>query len=221
MAKKEEQAANGAPPPAEQMPAPASETPGKEKKAKKEKKGKKEKKKGGPGGIIVLVILVILVVGGLAASVFFNLFGIRDKMIGFLVSFEPEYVHYTELLADVEAREAALTEQEELITADQEALTARSAALDEREAALLEEETRYTPVLRGNLTESQLADMKTLGRIYSGMAPDNAANIILEMHTIADMAIIFFYMDAASAAAVMELLPTDTAAEVTTVMLRN
>lgn len=173
---------------------------------------KKKKQEGGGGGVVGLVVLLVVLViagGGLFAIVNFNLFGARDSLISAVSKLDPEYVAYTEDLARLE-RELAEVEAAKF--------------KNEAEAARLQKEKQdiqttqtadKTPIYRRILNEDELAEMKSLGKIYSAMEAETAANILPKLYTVRDMATIIFYMDESSAAAVLSAMDAALAADIT------
>jgi len=120
-----------------------------------------------------------------------------------------------------EEKQAQLEQEAEDITAEMLRLKKRADALDEREKKLSQREKDATPIYRGELSDEKLGELKNLGKIYSGMSAEAAADILPQLFRPADMAAVIFYMDKTAAAALMEALPSEISAQITTEMLRE
>lgn len=187
----------------------------------KPEKKKKEKKKGGIGGIIFLFLLVLLLVAALVLSVYFDWLSLRTRIIGTLSSLDPEYVAVETLKGELDTLQAQLASREAKIESEEARLEGLKAELDERERGIEEDEYTALPAFRGTLTDEKLSEFRSLGKVYSAMDPESAAGIMSELYSISDMATIVYYMNSSSAAAVLQALDSDTAAQITMEILRS
>ena len=169
----------------------------------------------GSGGVIGLVILFILIIAAIAALYFaiqFNFGGTRDAIIDTVNKLDPEYVKYTEKLAELAERESAV----EAVEKRNETETKRIAKENQE---LADKRINQTPIYRRNLSETELAEMQSLGQIYTAMEPATAAAIMAELYTVRDMATIIYYMREAAAAAVLAEFAPALAATITEELL--
>lgn len=204
----------------------------KDKKGAKAGKGQQPKERGGFPFIIIPLALIVVLLIGLGASIFFDFFQVRTGLINFLSSLDSQNHSYAETLqqrdealttreAEMAAQQEDLQRQQDKLKSDETKLNKRTADLDERERKLTELEIAATPIYRGELSDEKLAELKNLGKIYSSMSPESAANILPQLYSAVDMAAVLFYMDKTAAAAVMELLSPEISAQITTEMLRE
>ncbi len=185
------------------------------KKKKKEKKPKRKK------GKLFLFIFIILLIGAFCAAVYLDYFEIRTKMIDFLSSFDPEYVAYTEKVAEAEQKLVELETWEGVLTEQENSLAQRTADLDDREVEISEQSVSSQLLYRGNLSDERIAELQNLGNIYSTMDPAAAAEILPQLYGVIDMAAIIYYMDESAAATLLSLLNSALAAQITDEMLRE
>ena len=189
---------------------------------RRRREGAEEKVKGKRSGLIKVLILLVLVIAAavfLYASLRFNLGGVRHKLIERVNTLDPEYVALMHTERMVAGRERQVSLAEEEILRKQQTLDDRTFMLDEREAALRREEAARTPVMRAQLTESQIDEMRVLGRIYDNMDAKTAAGILAELYTTQDIAAILYYMNRAKAADVLASFDVRLAAAITEVLL--
>jgi flagellar motility protein MotE (MotC chaperone) len=189
------------------------------------------KKSGFPKVLLLLALLLaLLLVAGVC--LFFDLFSWRGNLLSALASLDPEYSSYSELLAEREtglnSRENALDLREQELASREAALAAQSdsqqrqaAALDAREKELNGRRLDLTPLFRKDISEEKLTELKNLGKIYSGMEAEAAAQALSLLNGPVEMAEVLFYMDKKAASALMAALKPELAAQITAEMLRE
>ncbi len=180
---------------------------------------KKKKKKSRVLRIIIPLVIVLVVIGGLVAAVIFNLFSVQDMFFDTVYSLDPEYIAVGELRAELDSWEAELTEKEEKLLKNEQRLEKLKDELDKRRTELDEREVAIMPVYLRPLDEEELANMKSIGRVYSEMAPKDAAEILSSLYSVDDMAAILFYVPEKSSAAILAAMDTALAAEITDILL--
>lgn len=192
------------------------------------KKKKPVKKKGGKKVVLILILFLMLLAIGLTFAVFrFDLFGIRAGFFEFAHNLDPEYRATAIREAQLDEQQTALDELQATLDERQDSLDTRQQQLDEAEKALknaqenLKTEQIRTPIYRPPVNDEDVAYMKNIGSIYSSMDPENAADILARLYTIEDMAAILYYMPQSNAAAIMELMDHDIAAEITDRLLND
>jgi flagellar motility protein MotE (MotC chaperone) len=105
----------------------------------------------------------------------------------------------------------------------EEQLDRRSIGLDRREAALNQaaEVAPRPDDPRRELTEQELADIQSVSRTYAQMPPETAAEILMELYEMHDVARILFHMTERNVAAILAALEVEYAARVTEMLLGN
>lgn len=220
----------------------------KEKKAKKEKKEKGSKrsrrtkgeqtegKRRGFPKILLLIAFVLALL--LAAFVFyyFNILGVRSTVLDAanraVAYLDPEYRDSNELLAEREnmlneqensfaARENDLKQREEALALSSADVDKRLAAVAAREKSFKEQQLASTPLYLKELPEEKIAELKKLGKIYSTMEPEAAAQAISLLNGVQAMVEVLFYMNEDAAAALLAVLEPEIAAQITAEMLRE
>jgi len=196
---------------------------------KKAKAAKAAPKKGGfPLILLPLALLsVLLLVAGLVF--YFDLFAARSLALeaanNALASLDADYRHYSENLlaweSTLNAREQELAQKEEALAKDTARLEKRIDALDARERRLNERQLNSTPLFRREISEEKLAELKYLGKIYSGMDAETAAQALSLLNKPMEMAEVLFYMENSAAAGLLSALEPSLAAQITSEMLRE
>ena len=227
-------------PPADKNEAAAQDTNGqaplgKHRAARKRAKLKKGEKKrpAGKRGCLPLILLLAALLTALLLVAFvvysLDLFAWRSNLYQSaataLASLDPDYRPYIERLAEQEsalnARELELQQREEAVAADGNLLDKRAAALDARERRLNERQINPTPLFRREISEEKLMELKNLGKIYSGMETEAAAQALALLNRPMEMAEVLFYMDKNAAAALLSALEPELTAQITSEMLRE
>jgi len=184
-----------------------------------------EKKKGKKTLVIIIIVVVVLVlIAAFGTLIYFNLFGlgeivlnpISDWLIGVVVWMNPEFKSVEQELKTVhDARieqlaetEQELSKREEEVKAREDAVNTRETQLDRRSAALDRREEQQaleerTPAFQRILTDSELADFRSLSNTFAQMPPASAAVILMEMYRPEDLATIIYFMNDRNAAAVL------------------
>lgn len=179
----------------------------------------KKKKKSRALRIIIPLFIVFVIVAGLAAALIFNLFSLQDMFFDTIYSLDPDYISVDVLRSELDRREAELNEKEEKLLKNEQRLEKLREELNKRKSELDERETAIIPLYLRPLNEEELANMKSVGRIYSQMAPEEAAEILASLYSVDDMAAILYYMPEKSSAAILAAMDTALAAEITNVLI--
>jgi flagellar motility protein MotE (MotC chaperone) len=230
-----------APPAAKKAAAPRAmpgEKPGKkpaQKGGSKQAAGAGRPKGGFPKILLVLApIVALLLVAGLC--LYLDLFAWRSSLVKSavttLASLDEDYRPYSEALAERESalnsraaeldtREEEARQREEALATESGRLERRAAALDEREKTLNGRQISLTPLFRREISTEKLAELKNLGKIYSGMEAEAAAQALSLLNSNVEMAEVLFYMDKTAASALMAALKPELAAQITSEMLRE
>ena len=180
-------------------------------------------KRGGKLKIILIILLVVLIAGFVYEELTINWLGTRDMLIEAVIRLDPDVRHRE---AGLDAREVAiaaeetdLAERTRVVQSREDRLVSRAAELDRKEAEIIEREIRATPIYRRSMSEQELADMVSLSRYYTQMAPASAAAILVEMTHSEDVAAILYYMAERNAAAILAVMEPEFAAEITSLLL--
>lgn len=188
---------------------------------KKIRKTKTKTRKKGRLKLILLLVVIFAVGAFLFALVYFDLFGARTGAYEFLHNLDPEYRVVTLREAELEAREAELEAEQQLLAEAQAEMDSYERELTELEADLKAIETNRLPVYRQPLNDSDIEYMQQIGKIFSGMEAQNAADILQSLYDIGDTAAVLYYMSADSAGSILELMEVGYAAQVTDTLLYN
>ena len=161
---------------------------------------------------------------------------VTEPVLEFIVWLDPDLYELDKQLTDeaeireteLDQREAAVSEREEEISQLEEKtaalereLNARNIRLNQREAEINAMRERTIPLYRRDMTPQELEDMISYSTTFSRMSPDDASEILVNIHTTDDVASILYYMSERNAAAIMAAFEPEFAAEVTNVWLYN
>ena len=183
------------------------------KKAERAKSGKKKKRK--LPLLIIIFVLVLLIAAFLTAHLYFDFFGWKAPMFEIMHHLDPEYTELTDRESTLTDRETN-AEQRELALAERESsLTTRELQLGQREANLAQSEKARVPVYRPPINDSDREYMESISKIYAGMEPANAASIMVKLYSVEDMAAIIYFMSTSKAAAILENVAPELAAQIT------
>ena len=181
------------------------------------------KKKRGKLKIILIIVLVVLIAGFVAEELIFNYLGVRDVFIDAVISLDPDYVdheqEYLDREAELNSRESDLVRREQAAASRETQNERRTRELGLWEDVLDEREQMSSPLWRRIMTDQELLDMQSLSRSYSLMAPESAADILVELEEPEDVAAILYFMTERSAAAILAVMEPDFAAELTEILL--
>ena len=197
--------------------------------------------------ILVIVIPVLLIGGFVFEEIYWNMLGVRDWTCEALISavswLDPSTasVRRTQWLrgkeldeleaeldardierqSDFAARKADLDEREDAIVLKEEEIEQRIEAIIQHEQDMLtaEIEISRTPVYRRELDEQEQADLESLSATYAAMAPDAAADILMRMYDLSDVAAIVYYMSDKKAAEILSAMDPAYAANLTQLFL--
>ena len=166
--------------------------------------------------IIIIALVVIAAIAVLVLGVMKNLFGIRNSMMNFLGSMDPNYV-------TVEAQDASLKKREQSVTDREKAVKEQEDGLKDKEKEL---DTREKNVGNGTFAEyiagfsnEHISQLQQLASVYSNMDAKAAAAALSKLGNVEDMAVVINYMKDQNAAALMNNLDADTAAKITEYIL--
>ena len=218
-------------------------------KDKSKKKDKGLKKGGLFKLKLILIIVPIILIAGFVTLLITNFFSVRDIVGGFVkepmlkvvVWFDPEFSSVDKELksksnkreeelgkleAGLSERESAISGKEEALDIREKALVSResqlvirSASLDNREEQMDQLFDMSIPLYRRDMTEQELEDMRSLSRAYSKMTPEKAAGILVDLKDDQYAAAILYHMGERNAAAIMAVMETGVAAEITKVLM--
>jgi len=215
-------------------------------KGKGKGKGKsKGSKKGGGGGVIaIMLIIALLLAGSFGAAVYFDVFSARaitsdllkDPLLRVVIWLDPTFSTVDERMRnEAEARDRRLTALEERLeerTQDlaqresradtrEQQLDRRAIELNNREEQIIAMYERTVPLYRRDMTLQEREDMEAYSRTFTQMAPDAAAQILVGLGSVDNVAAILYFMSERNAAAIMAAFHPDYAAAVTNVWLYN
>lgn|GEM_PF-3513888 len=205
------------------------------------KKANGDKKKSSKLPIIIICAIVVLIALCLV-MVIMNLFGARDwaggvlkdPLINTIIWLDPEFSSIEETLRnssderqaeldefekEIKARASDIEEREAAAETRDQQLNRRSDALDRREQNISQTESSDTPIFRRVLTEEEIAAMQSLSRAYAAMEPEAAAQIMAEIYSLDDSAVILFYMTERRAGAILAAMHPEMAARITEILL--
>ena len=197
------------------MNAPAGE-------ARKTRGKKRAGKKRRSASLIVGILIIIVLFIGFAFTVFyFDFFNVRTGFFAFLHGIDPDYRGMTEREAAIAEKTLELSNREQGITAEEDRLKAVESGLSERETAVIQREQIKTPIYRPPVNDEDVVYMKSIGKIYASMDPVAAADIMVRLYSTEDMAAVIYYMTQPEAAAILERMPANTAADITDRLLHE
>ena len=190
---------------------------------KKESNKEKTKDKAGKKKPYIAIIVILLLSTAVTMAVLIvtkNLLGGRDIIIDYLTSLDPAYVTLQEQEAVFEMMEEELTSREESVLKKEAALTEEEAQLEEKEEALeLQKVNSSFELYIASLSDERIAQYEQLGTIYSNMESEQAVAAISEIGNVLDMAVVIYYMQPESSAAVFNYMDADLAAQITESLL--
>ena len=179
----------------------------------REKKPKKKKRK--LPLIIFILVLLILIAAFLTAHLYFDLFGWKEPMFEIMHRFDPGYVEIADREVAVTERELALEQLELTLSEREDAIIVKELQLQKRNTELNDLEKSRVPVYRPPINESDREYMESVAKIYAGMEPENAASVMGNLYSIEDMAAIIYFMSTSKAAAILECMTPQRAAQIT------
>lgn len=178
--------------------------------------------------IIVTLFLIVLAAVFIYLSLFQNIFELRTKLIHAISMLDPNYRTLNERIIEYNASQRQLEADKLKLDSDKQALAAEwkeledaHTSLDAREAAVTENETFQMPIYLRGLGDEKVKELKNLGSIYSKMDAETAADIMARLYDVTHIAMIIYHMDTTAAAEVLAALSPDTAAKVTSELLRT
>ena len=187
------------------------------------KGGKRKKKRGRLLKIILIAILVVLIAGFVFEEVYLNYLGTRDMLIDAIVKLDPDFrsreAGLDEWEAELESLQNELDARERSVVTREGQNDRRKADLDIREQALVNREQWVDPLYKRVMSEEEIADMESLSRTYSMMPPESAAQILMELEQLEDVAAILYFMTERNSSAILAVMEPDFAAEITVILL--
>ena len=182
---------------------------------------KRKKKKGGVRALLATIIVLL----ALSTAIFFifryDLYGIRTSLFSFVHNLDPSYQDDTDRSAELYTWELALSEREGRIATEETRLADQSKELGEREQAVTDREVNRVPVYRPPINEDDVLYMQNIGKIYAAMDATAAADIMVRLYSVEDMAAIVYYMSQSAAAAILENMDPTVAANITDRLLHD
>ena len=171
--------------------------------------------------IFVIVILLVSTAAAMGVMIVTkNLFNGREIIINYLTAMEPDYETLQEREAVLELLEEELSDREESVLKKESALAEELAQLEEEEEALqLQEVNNSFELYIASLSEERIAQYEQLGTIYSNMEPEQAVAAISAIGSVLDMAVVIYYMESTSSAAVFNYMDAELAAQITESLL--
>ena len=180
---------------------------------KKQKAAKKSKVKVLPIaiGLIVVAAAAVLVLG-----VAKDLFGVRDGLMNFLGSMDPDYQTAAARETDLEKREQSVSDREKAVKDEEEKLTEKEKELQTREENV--GNGTFADTIAG-FSDEHITQLQQLASVYSKMDAKTAAAALSKLSSVEDMAVVINYMKDENAAALMNNLDADPAAKITKTIL--
>jgi len=184
-------------------------------------KPKITKKKKNPLGTIFSLFLVAAVIAVCVLVVTNDLFGGRGAIISFLAGIDPAYSSFQQKELELEAFRIQLSAREESVRKKEESLEKKEAEIEEKTLALQQEVVNSSlETYLESLSDERLDQFKQIGKIYSNMDPEKAADALSEIGSFLDMAVVVFYMDPGCSALVLGSMEAELAAKITESMLK-
>jgi flagellar motility protein MotE (MotC chaperone) len=193
---------------------------GKKKLVAKDKEKPRKKRK----GFIIVFILVFLfvIIGGAVLMFIYDFFSIQGIVFEFLHNLDPDYAQNVTIKERNNVqKEAELEAFEEELNARQTGLDIRQRELDEAEASLESAQGNINPIYWPPVNEEDIQFMEDISTTFAAMEPVNAADIMVRLYDVEDMAAIIYYMDEDAAGAILESMSAVTAAQITNALLRG
>lgn len=187
--------------------------------ARKMNAGIKKKKKGKAFRIILPLILILIIIGTLVVAVLYNLFSFRDILFDTVYSLDPEYRAVESIKAGLDLREQELDKKEERILKSEQRLNGLEEKLNERDKELDRREIENIPIYLRPMTDEDLESMKSISRVYSEMAPEDAAEILASLYSVEDMTAILYYMSEKKSAEILAVIDRGLAVEITDMLI--
>ncbi len=190
---------------------PPAAAPGKPKMANKKK----------PFGMIITFFLAAAVIAICVLVVTNDLFGGRGAIIRSLTDIDPAYLSLQQQELELEAQKIQLSAREESVRRKEEGLEAKETEIEEKTLALQQEiASSSLELYLESISDERLDQLKQIGKIYSNMDPEKAADALSEIGSVIDMAVVVFYMDPVYSAQVLGYIDAELAAEITESMLK-
>lgn len=168
----------------------------------------KPKKKKKVSGKAIFAIIIVLLIAGAGVSYYFNLLGVKDKVVGFFISQDQTYqntlTQYNEQTQAYEAKQSELdTKQQQLDKKEQELTT--------REQALAQQESTATG---GATAAGSTKNASAVAPMFEGMDAGAAAAIFNSTASDTWIAQVLAQMDQKKAAAILAQMDSAKASEV-------
>jgi len=168
------------------------------------------------GSIILVVVIAAILVGGFFFAVARFDFppGVRGWFIDAVNTLDPAS-------SQLETRRARLDHRESELDVREDELRLREAELIAFENELIVREERLRPIYEFPMSDQDLQQLQSVSAMYSRISPDAAAGILEQLYNPRASAAILFYMPVQNAAMILNAMSTETAAEVTQILLYN
>lgn len=186
-------------------------------KKKAQKKANKKRRK--LPLLIFLILMILLVAAFLFLHFYYDMFEWKAPMYDLMHHLDPDFVELVDREAAIAPREAALDQREAELDEREVSLNLWQMELQSREEELKQSEKLRKPVYRPPINDTDKEYMTGIAKIYAGMEPQNAAEVMVNLYSVEDMAAIVYFMSSAKAAAILECVNPELAAQITDQLL--
>jgi len=200
-------------------PKPKREKKAKAPRQKRERGQKREKpEKGESRGKpkLVLAIVIIGLIAAAGAMYYFNILGLKTRVVGFFISQDTQYQDAIAAKADYETMKSELDERQLQLSEKEKQLAEDEASLQEREKKLREQETASsstgTSQLSGETGEAQIV------QVFEGMSNSAAAEILNRTTDNGWIANLLLQLDEKKAGKILAAMDVDKAVVITRLM---
>lgn len=180
----------------------------------------KRRKRRTKGILIITIIMFLLIIAGAVALYFLGFLDPLLPLVGMtpraeIVTFEQRQEQLIALEKALDLREQALVEREEKVEKKAQKLSILEDELEERENAPVDFNEKISKT-----DKESLDNLKKVSKICSTMEAEAAANVIIELGSVDEMALVVYFMSEEAAANVMAALPEMTAAKIMSLIIR-
>ena len=182
---------------------------------KAEKNGKDKKKKSKLPLFIFIVVPILLLAAFLTAHFYLDFFGWKEPMFDMIHHLDPNFTELADREAALSDGEAKLEQRETALSERENSIAAKDLQLQTRESELLKAEKARVPVYRPPVNDSDKEYMESISKIYAGMEPEKAAEVMVNLYSVEDMAAIIYFMSTSKAATILEFMTPKLAAQIT------
>lgn len=188
---------------------------------KKPEKKKGEKRKSKLPLVIFIICLILVIAAFLFSHFYYDLFGWKAPMFDLMHHLDPDFVEIVDREATLEARAETLNALEASLNEREDSLNEWELRLSRFDEELKRTEKSRTPVYRPPINDSDREYMTGIAKIYAGMEPENAAEVMVNLYSVEDMAAIVYFMSSSKAASILECMNPSLAAQITDQLLNT